>query len=289
MARLFSREHSKQALAVEWSKEYLKARVSNESQRKRYAAGCPDESEVSLYRLLVMQVDQRQKACCLGMTPELRSVLAQCYEAIVSADCSQAAIETYAAWLPDEERKREEIKTAEWLSFLQSSPQCSIDCVAGDAILANLSGEGEARQLIQAIHRVLRPTGALVMRCPVMPSVAPTWLQLREAYRSGLIDQAGFGCGSRLLGHSQQFYDAKTGILDNSKVFAEYHSLRQVGELTEEEIELINRYLFLGLNWIPTEARWQEFLNSLPFETQCHSLEGKHWYQYYKIYEMTPL
>lgn len=274
---------------MEWSQEYLRARVSDEKRRQRYAAGSPDEREVSLYRELAMQVDQRQKACCLGMTPELRSMLAQSYEAIVSADCSQAAIKTYADWLPDAERRREQIVEAEWLPFLQSLEPGSVDCVAGDGILGNLPGEEAAYRLMLAVHRVLQPKGSLVMRCPVMPQAAPTWWELRQAYREGSLDQASFGLGSRLLGHSQYYFDSATGILDNLRVFLECDRLHQEGELTVEELAVIKRYLFLGLNWIPTEARWQELLDSLPFEVRRHSLDGQHWYQYYQIYEMKPV
>lgn len=274
---------------MEWSEDYLSARVASFSARQRYAAGSPDAAELAIYRQCFVKVECPRRAVCLGMTPELRMVLISLFDEIVSVDCSNAAIQMYAEWLDAEARVRERICASDWLSFLHGLPESSIDCVAGDGILGNLSGKDEACQLLLAVRRILRPTGVFVMRSPVMPARPATWRELRDAYRAGQIDEASFGLGSRLLGHSDKCFDPQSGILDNAQVFAECERLHVKGELFAAELKLIERYLFRGLNWIPGEDCWSEFLSSLPFESRAHLLEGMHWYQYYRIYEMLPL
>lgn len=274
---------------MEWSDEYLQSRVASVSRRERYPAGSPNASESSLYRRLVLEVPQRRTACCLGMTPELRSVLADCYQRLLSIDCSKDAIAVYGEWLTIQQRSKEEIVFSEWISYLQSLPRASVDCVAGDGILANLSGHEEASMLMKAIHRVLEPSGCLVMRSPVIPSRPPGWQQLRDAYRSGQVDDAGFGLGLRLLGFCEQYYSESSGILDNAKVFDKCSRLNQDGHLSDAELSIVNRYIFRGLNWIPTEKMWRQFLNSLPFEVASYQLNGKHWYSYYRLFRLKPV
>ena len=157
-----------------WSADFLRARVACFTTRVRYPAGSPDALESSLYKRLVLQVVHREIACCLGMTPELRIILSDYYQRIISIDCSADSIEIYADWLAEEQRLKEEVVLADWVDYLDSLPEHSLDCVVGDAILANLSGEDEARHLIMSIHRVLRSSGVLVMRSPVMPPAPPS-------------------------------------------------------------------------------------------------------------------
>lgn len=274
---------------MEWSEDCLSARVASFSARQRYAAGSPDAAELAVYRQCFAKVECPRRAVCLGMTPELRRVLISLFDETISVDCSSAAIQMYAEWLDAEARVRERICASDWLAFLRGLPESSIDCVAGDGILCNFSGKDEAYELLLAVRRILRPTGVFVMRSPVMPARPLTWRELRDAYRTARIDEASFGVGSRLLGHSRKCFDSQSGILDNAQVFAECERLHAEGELLTAELKLIQRYLFRGRNWIPGEACWSEFLSSLPFESRVHPLEGRHWYQYYRIHEMLPL
>lgn len=274
---------------MDWSAEFLQARVACFSTQQRYPAGSPDTLECGLYRRLVQHVTCRGAACCLGMTPELRSILADCFRYVVSIDSSQHSIEIYAGWLSEQQRCKEEIVLADWTEYLEALPVNSLDCVVGDAFLSNLAGEDEACRLITSIHRALRPSGLLVMRSPVIPSEPPSWRELRDAYRSFRLDEAGFGLGTRLLGLCAQAYSPSSGILDNNIVFDECSRLHQAGELSEDELMLIYRYLFRGLNWIPSENRWLELQSKLPFVVTPHRLEGRHWYQYYQLYELRPI
>lgn len=273
---------------MNWSDDSLRARVACFTTRSRYPAGSPDSLESSLYKHLVLQVVHREIACCLGMTPELRIILADCYRRIISIDCSRDSIEIYADWLGEEERLKEEVVLADWINYLDLLPEHCLDCVVGDAVLANLSGEDEARRLIMSIHRALRPSGVLVMRSLVMPPAPPSWREIRDAYRSSQLDEAAFGLATRLLGFCSESYIASTGMLDNSIVFDECSKLYKAGDLSNDEFMIVNRYFFRGLNWIPSESRWLKFAEALPFEVVAHQLQGKHWYQYYQIYELKP-
>ena len=136
---------------------------------------------------------------------------------------------------------------ADWIGYLDSLPEHSLDCVVGDAIIANLSGGDEARRLIMSIHRVLGSSGVPVMRALVMLSlVPPSWRELRDAYRSSQLDEAAFGLGTRLLGFCSESYLASTGILDNNIVFNECSGLYQAGDLGNDEFMIVGRYFLAG-------------------------------------------
>lgn len=274
---------------MEWSAEYIYSRVASISRRERYPAGSPNASEAALYRQLALEAGQRRTACCLGMTPELRSVLADCYQRLLSIDCSKDAIDIYGEWLTLQQRSKEEIVYSDWIDYLNLLPRASVDCVAGDGILCNLSGRDEAFMLMKAIHRVLEPSGCLVMRSLVMPSRPPGWQQLRDAYRSGQVDDAGFGLGLRLLGFCDQYYSVTTGMLDNAKIYDTCLKLNKDGNLSDDELAIVNRYIFRGFNWIPGEQEWPRFVDLLPFRMTTHQLQGKHWYGYYRLYKLTPV
>lgn len=64
---------------MKWSADFLRARIGCFATRERYPVGSPDYLESSLYKCLVLQVTHREIAYCLGMTPEVRIMLADYY------------------------------------------------------------------------------------------------------------------------------------------------------------------------------------------------------------------
>ena len=109
--------------------------------RERYPVGSPDSLESSFYKRLLLQVTHREIACCLGMTPEVHIMLSDYYQRLIAIDCSADSVEIYADWLAAEQRRKEQIVLADWISYLDSLPEHSLDCVVGDAILANYQGK----------------------------------------------------------------------------------------------------------------------------------------------------
>lgn len=110
-----------------WDTDTLKARIANQSGRERHLGGSPDGREIALYARLACTATQRQTACCLGMTPELRRELAEHFDQLISVDQNPAAIALYADWLPTERRGKEQIIHGDWPSFLQAQTPHSFD------------------------------------------------------------------------------------------------------------------------------------------------------------------
>jgi hypothetical protein len=109
---------------------------------------------------------------------------------------------------------------------------------------------------------------------------------LLKLYRQGELNEAEFGFGVRLLGHYACCYDPKTFILDNAKLFAECEQMWRRNEFTDEEYACIRRYCFSGRNSILTQELWEQLLEEAGFSFQIRCCRGKHWYDYYRVYEV---
>jgi hypothetical protein len=266
-----------------WEAEFITARIASRARRVRYEAGSPNPEEVEVYRD-ALPAECVERCLVLGMTPELRALMAGRCAELVSVDSSAAAIAEYGPWVAT---PRETIVEADWSRFLQQTSQ-RFDVIAGDGIFGNLSGREEAGLLLRAIEAHLAPGGVFVTRMALVPeafeAVRWTWTALAAQFRAGDIGEAEFGLTLRLFGFFRRFYDVESAILDCAGVYQEVASLCDCGVLSMRERDIVLRYVFRGKNWLPTETAWEELLAKSSWRVMRRSLRGKLWHAYYPFY-----
>ncbi len=266
-----------------WEAEFITARIANPARRLRHEAGSPNTEEIEVYR---NALPAEREGCCLvlGMTPELRALMAGICAEVVSVDSSAVAIAEYGPWVAS---PRETIVEADWSRFLQQIGQ-RFDVIAGDGIFGNLSGSDAAGQLLRAIHDHLAPGGVFVTRMALVPEAFEearwTWTALAEQFRAGDIGEAEFGLTLRLFGFFRRFYDVESAMLDCAGVYQEIASLCESGALSMREREIAWRYVFRGKNWLPTETAWEGLLAENAWLVTRRELRSKSWHAYYPFY-----
>lgn len=203
----------------------------------RYEAGSPNPEEIEVYRD-ALPAECVERCLVLGMTPELRALMAGRCAALVSVDSSVAAIAEYGPWVAS---PRETIVEADWSRFLQQTGQ-RFHVIAGDGICGNLSGRDAAGQLLQAIQDRLAPGGVFVTRMALVSGVFEaarwTWSAPAERFRAGDIGEAEFGLTLRLFGFFRRFFDVESAILDCAGVYQEIASLCDSSALSMREREI---------------------------------------------------
>jgi SAM-dependent methyltransferase len=271
---------------VSWDAGALRSRISDATRRRRYEAASPNETELSAYAVALPGADAGV-AVVLGMTPELRALALQRYESIITLDSSAGAIALYRHWVPAAERARERITEARW-EEMGRHVRGQVDVVVGDGVFGNLGDAHEYANHLRAIRSILRPGGRLVTRHAVVPRAFDARTHehsvLLGRYRSGELDPAEFGLGSRLLGHHACCYDPGTGRLDNPKLFSEVDDAHGRGELTTSERAVLRRYYFGGSNCILGQDTWEALLRETGFSVKITALHGRAWYGYYPVY-----
>jgi hypothetical protein len=269
-----------------WEAEFITARIASRARRVRYEAGSPNPEEVEVYRD-AFPAECVERCLVLGMTPELRALMAGRCAELVSVDSSAAAIAEYGPWVAS---PHETIVEADWSRFLQQTGQ-RFDVIAGDGIFGNLSGSDAAGQLLQAIQDRLAPGGVFVTRMALVPKAFEaarwTWTALAEQFRAGDIGEAEFGLTLRLFGFFRRFYDVESAMLDCAGVYQEIANLCESGALSMREREIAWRYVFRGKNWLPTETAWVGLLAENAWLVTRRVLRGKSWHAYYPFYVCT--
>lgn len=275
----------------QWDTESLRARISDVKTRTRYAGGSPDALEIAAYAAALPVGVENQAAVVLGMTPELRLLVARRFAQVYAVDASRRAIAVYRDWLDDEYRARETIVHGCWFGLPHYVPG-GVAVVVGDGAFGNLPDVSAHRELVDVIASVLRPGGRFITRMAMIPDgFIPgdhTATVLLRRYRRGEIDEAEFGFGVRLVGHYGCCYDPATFTLDNAKLYAECEQMQRTGELTDAEHAIIHRYYFGGTNRIVTQRVWEDILREAGFEFRTRPCHGKQWYRYYVVYEAWP-
>lgn len=273
----------------DWNTEVVNARIMNRSDKQRYAAGSPDPREVDVYAACLS--GDSTLGVVLGMTPELRNMAARHCEKLISVDRSEAAIAIYKDWLAPVLRHKEQVVHGDWNtlgSVLQEPP----DFILGDGIFGNVVPLNGYSDLLCSIRSTLSRNGCFVTRHCLMPGAVldnpDHRLELLEKFRRNLIDEAGFGLSMRLQGYVDIAYDRNNFVLDNAKVFSAVEKDRESGLISFSEYHIIRRYLFSGLNTIPTERVWEGLLNGAGFRFERLNCQGKYWYDYYPIYVCRP-
>lgn len=231
------------------------------------------------------------RACVLGMTPELRGLAGNRFRRICSVDSSNQAIDLYREWVDPDVASREKILLEDWFEFLAKN-RGTFDAVLGDGIFGNLPDLASHRKLLGLIKEALKSGGVFATRMALIPKGFnpdnERWELLRDRFRRHSIDAAEFGLGVRLIGHYGCCYDAERFMLDNPKLFMEMGTARDAQLLDEREYGIIGRYYFNGLNCIIPEQVWEGVLREGGFVFRKHVLTGKTWYEYYPVYECRP-
>ncbi|MCU0809896.1 MAG: class I SAM-dependent methyltransferase [Thiobacillaceae bacterium] len=266
-----------------WEIEVFTARIANQAGRLRHEAGSPSPEEIEVYRG-ALPAECVERCLVLGMTPELRALMARRCAEMVSVDSSAAAIAQYGPWVVS---PREKIVQAEWSWFLEQSGE-RFDVIAGDGVFGNLSGRDAAGQLLQLIHERLAPGGVFVTRMALVPesfeAMRWEWATLAEQFRAGQIGAAEFGLTLRLFGFFRRFYDVESAILDCAGVYQQIASLCDSGALSMQEREIAWCYVFTGKNWLPRETVWEGMLAENAWQVARRSLRGRLWHGYYPFY-----
>jgi hypothetical protein len=274
-------------LKDEWTTNALASRIKDAGKRQRFEAGSPNETEIAAYALDLPGTFSMKAAVILGMTPELRLLAANRFHRVICIDRSCGAIELYRDWVRKEDGKPEEIIHADWLD-LPKLLKTPVAAILADGVFGNLLTVDEHLRLLDCVRSSLSPNGRFITRKAVIPEgFVPEEndrKNLVKQFRGGVLGEAEFGFGMRLLGHYHCCYDSKTYLLDNKKLFFECDEDLRAGRLTEHELALIRRYYFEGKNCIVPQKLWERLLAECGFEFKIHICRGRAWYQYYEVY-----
>lgn len=263
------------------------SRIDSREKLKRFSAGSPDRQEIDAYASATLTCPDRKTAIVLGMTPEIRKMATGLFDSIISVDNSSQAISIYAEWLTDSEREKESILKTNWFN-LKKYISSQISVIYGDGVFGNLPDIDHHKKLLQLLYEILQETGCLIVRKILIPRnfdpPEESFNQYLHKFRSGIIDHAEFGFGSRILGHYSSCFNPLSYSLDNRKIYAELDDHYKYGRITAEELKAVNRYYFAGNNCILPENVWENLLTENGFSYTIISCSGKDWYRYYKIY-----
>ena len=283
-------------MCSDWNEEVYRSRINNAGQFLRFEAASPNTEEIEQYRdyaLSIARDNSRQlRALVLGMTPELRCMAAEAGFELISADNNPDAIATYQGWLQEPARSQEKIIRSDWAA-LREQISGGVDVILGDGVFGNILGLESHRELLQELISLLNPGGGIILRQALIPRGFPVEdyesMVLLEKYRAGQLSDGEFGLAMRLWGMSRLAYNPDTCLLDNKIGYDYYDSLRQSGDVTPAELEVIRRYYFVGKNMILTQDVWEEVLESAGLEFEMQLLTGKDWYRYYPVYCCRPV
>lgn len=274
-------------MKTKWNFKALQARIRDKQTRSRYEAGSPNSTEIGAYASALSVSSLLDVAVVLGITPELRLMATSLFEKVVTIDKSREAIKLYADWIPYENRQREVIVRDDWFR-LPRHVKKPVSAVLGDGVFGNLPDKQSHQELLKLIASVLSSSSLFVTRKAVIPNgfrpEEDNAISLIRKYRKKEIDEVEFGFGMRLLGHYSCCYDPETCILDNMKLFRECESDLANGKLTKSEYSFIQRYYYPGSNCIIPQRSWEKMLVDCGFDFEVQNLQGKTWYEYYKIY-----
>ena len=277
-----------------WESGSLQSRIEDAPTRRRFSAGCPSDLELQVYERELEGLSEAGVALVLGMTPELRQLAVERFQAVVTIDASQEAIELYRDWLPLPLRRRETIVCGSWSLLADHAAEIEqpICVVLGDGVFGNMIGREAHLNLLTAIGNVMAVGGRLITRHAAYPVgydfEANTAMRLLEMFRRGQMDEAEFGFAMRMTGHALEAYDPSSGRLQNHVIFRWCNAARSRGELNEQEYAIIHRYYFGGDNCIYSQDIWENLLQQVGFTWQKTTLTGKHWYAYYPLYTCVP-
>ena len=282
-------------MCSDWNEEVYRLRINNASQFLRFEAASPNAEEIKQYRdyaLSCTRDNSRQpRALVLGITPELRCMAAAAGFELISADRSPDAISIYQDWLQEPARSQEKIIRGDW-TVLGEQISGGIDVILGDGVFGNIHGLESHRELLQELISLLNPGGGVVLRQALIPRGFPVEdyesMVLLEKYRAGQLSDGEFGLAMRLWGVSRLAYNPDTCLLDNKIVYDYYDSLRQSGDVTPAELEVVRRYYFVGKNMILQQDLWEEILASTGLSFEVQPLTGRDWYAYYPVYCCRP-
>lgn len=277
-----------------WTRSALAARIADVTSRVRHEGGSPNQAELQIYAHALEDLDPSGAVVVLGMTPELRRLGVERFDRTLAVDHSAEAVELYRDWLPAHLASRETIVCAAWsrLPDLVRSLDRPVQAILGDGVFGNVLGWASQEALLEAIHRVLQPSGRFVTRHASYPVGYDFEVhraeRLLERFRRGELRADEFGFAMRMTGHAALAWDAAEGLLHNRPIFRWSDAARARGELNEQEHGAIERFRFEGDNAIVTQDVWESMLEQAGLGWQKTTLEGRHWYAYYPIYEITP-
>lgn len=273
------------------SKAYL-ARIEDQESRRRHPAASPDETDIACYRAALDACAGTDVAVVLGMTPELRTLASSHFRRVISAERDPIAIELFREWLDEDGRSREEIIKTDWMDLDRHVP-LPVSAILGDGIFGNLADVESHFNLLLKLRKLLKLDGRLATRMAFIPRNFEPHRHAMEAllqrFRSGTIDEAEFGFGTRLVGHYGCCYDPAGFLLDNKKLFAECDEAFLRGKISRREHECIGRYYYGGKNCIVSQELWEQLLQEAGFGYRIHKATGKEWRTYYVVYECFPL
>jgi hypothetical protein len=266
----------------DWTKVALESRIADNQNGIRYEAGSPNQAEIECYASCLP--DSAHIGIVLGMTPELRNLVASRTKKIITVDASKSAIEIYQDWLEPSYRFKEDIILGNWFELQKIAPN-NVDFIVGDGVFGNILPFERYGDLLKLIFKQLSRGGLFLTRQCLAPIQIISYRdELLQLFRQEEIDGAGLGLGMRIIGYLDIAYDQYSFILDNAKVFAQIEKDTQAGVISNDEIRIIRRYYFEGKNVIPPRTEWEKMLTKAGFEFTQHILHGKSWYPWYPIY-----
>lgn len=274
-----------------WAPSTLTKRIQSKGDRVLYEAGSPNREELQTYaQYITAECRHGGVVLVLGMTPGLRRLAADHFDRVIVVDRNPAAIDVYRDWIPDAMREKELILEGNWLHLVNlwkenSLPQ--VHAILGDGIFGNLPGMGGHRELLRQLNQI-GPKACLTVRKALAASPGDGFelgaKGLLHEYRAGQIEDAEFGFCYRLAGYLNRFYQSADYRLRNRELFAHAHELHQRGELTDQEIAVIERYRFDGDNCLLTRKAWEDLLHKEGWIFNRTELTGKRWHRIYPIY-----
>ncbi len=82
-----------------WDAATLRARIADSAHRRRWAAGSPNELEITAYAAAIPADHPWNRAVVFGMTPELRQMAVATFDEVISVDRSSDAQVLYGDWV----------------------------------------------------------------------------------------------------------------------------------------------------------------------------------------------
>mmetsp|Transcript_460 Transcript_460/g.1324 ORF Transcript_460/g.1324 Transcript_460/m.1324 type:complete len:278 (+) Transcript_460:1472-2305(+) len=266
-----------------WNTEVLLKRAGSSENGEGMSPGAPLK-ELRQYAELSEPV-AANTILILGMTVSIRRLALTLCDDVISLDVNEAAHELLGPSVQGDLQLR-----GNWLE-LPNVLGRTVPLVWGDGIFSTMQSREDAEKLLACIYNTLEPGGAAVLRVVIIPPRIDPTLNYSETllsrFRVGTVDEPEFSFAMRIFGFLADSYDKSANILDCGVSFDQSRAKVSAGEMTQDELKVMDRTYYTGKNFIPLHGEWESMCTDQGFEVEHLPLTGKDWFDYYTMYRLT--
>ena len=270
--------------------DMLKKRISGEDNLEGYPPAAPLHEE-STYRLLLrngLEQSGGSSVYVMGMTVAVRRAANDVSNDVTAIDVNDDAIKLLGSAI--DKKYGEKILAKNWFD-LPDFFEHEADVIAGDGIFCTMESTSDSIKLLGCLRTILAEHGAMVLRVMVVPKAftikGMAFSNILSDYRSGKLDDPEFGFAMRLWGFLDEAYEQDSYMLDCGVAFSKCAEMVAKGEMSQAELDVMNRTYYIGRNYVPPISVWEHMLVGAGFEFKKTILAGKHWFQYFPLYYCT--